>query len=156
VRPDTVELHGYPVQLGNEVAEHIEEWMREFRLIALSREAGTARLDVPDRLLQMVDALSRQYASELDEPEKRRLAAAARGERTVDLVYPVRPETEQVVTAWRDMLAEVDEYCRQEDLLTLQRPPEQIALQDWILDEFLRQLAGEPPRPWQGAHPAGG
>jgi hypothetical protein len=156
VRPDTIELRGYPVQLGNEVAEHIEEWMREFRLIALSREAGTARLDVPDRLLEMVDALTRQYAAELDEPEQRRLAAAARGDRTVDLVYPVRPETEQVVTAWQTMLGEVDEYCRKEDLLTLQRPPEQVALQDWILDEFLRQIAGESPRPWQDAQLAAG
>ena len=46
------------------------------------------------------------------------------------------------------MLAEVDEYCRAEDLLTLQRTPEQVRLQDWVCEEFLRQLHGEPPRRW--------
>jgi hypothetical protein len=46
------------------------------------------------------------------------------------------------------VLAEVDEYCRAEDLLTLQRTPEQVRLQDWIGGQFLRQLRGEPPQPW--------
>ena len=46
------------------------------------------------------------------------------------------------------MLAEVDEYCRAEDLLTLQRTPEQVRFQDWVCEEFVRQLRGEPPRPW--------
>lgn len=144
----TVVLRGYPVRLGNQVVEHIDEWMREFRLIALSRQSGTARHDVPDRLLQMVDQLTRSYASELDEPTRRREEAMSRGEATVDLEYPVRPETGQVVVGWQQMLREVDEYCRREDLLTLQRTPEQVALQDWVTEEFLRQLDGRPPRPW--------
>ena len=46
------------------------------------------------------------------------------------------------------MLAEVDEYCGSEDLLTLQRTPEQVRLQDWVCEQFLRQLRGEPPEPW--------
>lgn len=149
----TVVLRGYPVRLGNQVVEHIDEWMREFKLIALSREAGTARHEVPDRLLEMVDQLTRSYASELDEPTRRREEAAARGESTVDLEYPVRPETEQVIVGWQQMLLEVDEYCRREDLLTLQRTPEQVALQEWVTEEFLRQLEGRPPRPWSETSP---
>ena len=146
----TVWLLGYPVELGMSTVEHVEDWVREFKLMALGRDGGTATHDVPLRLQAMVDALTRRYAAELSEPDRVRAAAAARGEVTVDLAYPAHPgaETEQAVLGWQAMLAEVDEYCRAEDLLTLQRTPEQVRLQDWVCEEFLRQLRGEPPRPW--------
>ena len=145
----TVWLLRYPVELGMSTVEHVEDWMREFRLMALGRDGGTVTHDVPARLAAMVDALTRRYGAELSEPDRVRAAAAARGEATVDLVYPVRDdEGEAVVRGWQAMLAEVDEYCRAEDLLTLQRTPEQVRLQDWVCEQFLRQLRGEPPEPW--------
>ena len=145
----TVRLLRYPVELGMSTVEHVEDWMREFRLMALGRDGGTATHDVPVRLQAMVDALTRRYAAELSEPDRVRAAAAARGQATVDLVYPVTDDDgEQVVRGWQAMLAEVDEWCRTEDLLTLQRTPEQVAFQDWVCQEFVRQLRGEPPRPW--------
>ena len=147
-RPTTVWLLGYPVALGMSTVEHIEDWMREFKLMSLAQDGPTASHSVPARLQTMVDTLRRRYATELSEPDRLRSAAAGRGDATVDLPYPVPPEAEAVVTAWRAMLAEVDEYCRAEDLLTLQRSPEQVRLQEWVCDEFLRQLRGEPPRPW--------
>lgn len=151
---ETIVLLGYPAELGAQVAEHVQEWVREFQLLGLARQSGTAHDDVPDRLMQLVDQLSHRYASELDGPERRRNEAIARGEPTVDLVYPVRPETEQVVVAWREMLLEVDEYCARRQLLTLQRTPEQVALQDWVTEEFLRQIHGQPPRAWAEVAPA--
>ena len=145
----TVWLLRYPVELGMSTVEHVEDWMREFRLMALGRDGGTARHDVPVRLQAMVDALTRRYGAELSEPDRVRAAAAARGQATVDLAYPVRDDDgEAVVRGWQVMLAEVDEWCRTEDLLTLQRTPEQVAFQDWVCEEFVRQLRGEPPRPW--------
>jgi hypothetical protein len=146
----TVWLLRYPVELGMSTVEHIEDWLREFKLMALGRDDGTARQDVPARLQEMVDLLTRRYARELSEPDRVRAAAAARGQATVDLAYPTSDvaEGEAVVRGWQAMLGEVDEYCRAEDLLTLQRTPEQIRLQDWVCDQFLRQLRGEPPEPW--------
>ena len=146
--PPTVELRGYPVELGTSTVEHVEDWMREFRLMALSQQQGTAEQEVPVRVQAMVDQLTRRYAAELSPADRARAAAAARGQSTVDLSYPVRPETEATVLGWQALLAEVDEYCRSQDLLTLQRSPQQVCLQDWICEEFLRQLRGEPPRPW--------
>jgi hypothetical protein len=148
VTTETVWLLRYPVELGSSVEEHVHEWMREFTLIRLGQLSGTSKHDVPARLQAMVEQLTRQYATELAEPHRLRAAAAARGETHVDLPYPVRPETEQVVVTWQRMLDDVDEFCRTEDLLTLQRSPAQKALNDWVLQEFLRQLRGEPPRPW--------
>jgi hypothetical protein len=147
----TVWLLGYPVELGMSTVEHIEDWMREFQLMALATEEGAARHDVPARLQDMVRALTRRYASELSEPDRVRAAAAARGDATVDLAYPAHADAEGAVVGWQRMLAEVDDYCRAEDLLTLQRTPEQVRLQDWICEEFLRQLHGEAPRPWSRA-----
>ncbi len=144
----TVWLLGYPVELGMSTVEHVEEWMREFKLMALSRAEGTATHDVPARLQAMVAALTSRYAAELSVADRLRAAAAARGDATVDLPYPVLPETEQTVRGWQAMLREVDDYCRAEDLLTLQRRPQQVRLQDWMCEEFLRQLRGEAPRPW--------
>jgi len=146
----TVWLLRYPVELGMSTVEHIEDWLREFKLMALGRDDGTARQDVPVRLQEMVDMLTRRYAQELSEPDRVRAAAAARGQAAVDLAYPTSDvaEGEAVVRGWQAMLDEVDEYCRAEDLLTLQRTPEQIRLQDWVCDQFLRQLRGEPPEPW--------
>ena len=148
----TVWLLGYPVELGTSTVEHVEDWVREFKLMALGREEHTSTHDVPVRLRAMVDMLTRRYAAELSEPDRVRAAAAARGLETVDLAYPTRDGEEgaAVVRGWQAMLAEVDEYCRAEDLLTLQRTPEQVRLQDWICEQFLRQLDGEPPQPWTG------
>jgi hypothetical protein len=146
----TVWLLRYPVELGMSTVEHVEDWMREFRLMALGRDGGTTAHDVPARLAAMVDALTRRYGAELSEPDRVRAAAAARGEATVDLAYRTTdgPEGEAAVRGWQAMLAEVDEYCRAEDLLTLQRTPEQVRLQDWVCEQFLRQLRGEAPEPW--------
>ena len=144
----TVVLRGYPVELGLSVAEHVEDWMREFALMALARGAGTTGHEVPQRLQDMVRDLSGRYARELSAPDRARAAAAARGDAAVDLVYPVREESARAALAWRELLREVDHYCAAEELLTLQRSPEQVALVDWLTDEFVRQSAGEPPRPW--------
>ena len=149
--PDQVVLRGYPVELGVSVAEHVEEWLREFSLMALGREAGTVGHEVPERLQEMVRHLTGRYARELSEPERERARAAAAGLVAVDLVYPLRPESAAAAVAWRDLMHEVDRYCAAEELLTLQRTPEQVALGAWVTDEFVRQAAGEPPRPWGDA-----
>jgi hypothetical protein len=146
--PKSVRLVGYPVQLGLELASHVEDWMREFQLMGLAQREGTARHDVPDQLQEMVRYLTTQYDGELSGPDRERAEAARRGEETVDLVYPVLPATGRTVLAWQQMTSAVDEFCRFEALLTLQRTREQVAFSDWVCGEFLRQLAGEPPVPW--------
>ena len=149
----TVWLLGYPVELGMSTVEHVEDWVREFKLMALGRQDQTSGSDVPARLQAMVELLTRRYAADLSEPDRVRAAAAARGLDTVDLAYPAgdAAEGEAAVRGWQAMLAEVDDYCRAEDLLTLQRTPEQVRLQDWVCEQFVRQLHGEPPQPWTPA-----
>ncbi len=59
-------------------------------------------------------------------------------------------ETPDLVASVQDLLVEVDDYCRNGDLLTLAAPADVTALRDWTMSELLRQFAGEPPTPWSG------
>ena len=47
-------------------------------------------------------------------------------------------------------LLEVDDYCRRGTLLALAAPAEVVALREWTLEEFLRQLDGQQPVRWSG------
>jgi hypothetical protein len=154
VTEDRIWLIGYPVSVGLAVAEHVQDWVREFKLMGLAQQSGMSQHPVPQQLQKTVDWLTRTYATALSEPDRLRAAAAARGDATVDLPFPKQPGGDRVVRGWQQLLADVDDYCRHEQLLTLERTPSMVALNDWIADEFTRQLAGKPPIPWH-CWPAG-
>ncbi len=143
-----VVLRDYPVRLGARQSEHLDEGLREFQLLALADPSVTR--DVPGRLMELVEMLYTRYAGDLEGPLATREAALARGDATVDVRYPVPEGAADIVRAWQVVMAEVDEFCRSGDLLSLARPPEVRQLHEWSTEEFLRQLAGEPPRPWTG------
>jgi glycine/D-amino acid oxidase-like deaminating enzyme len=95
--------------------------------------------------------LRSRYSTALDEPERRKLEAFNRGEERVDLEYAVMPGAVEHVQQWQAVLAEMDAYCRDEQLLTLATPREIAELQAWVLQEFVRQLDGGDPTPWAGS-----
>ncbi|MGN6523845.1 MAG: hypothetical protein ACTHMZ_11705 [Actinomycetes bacterium] len=144
--PAAVTLLQFPVELGMASRQHVSDWMREFLLIEIG--GATDEHPIPQQLRETVHHLSTTYQDELDEPERRLLAAADWGDRTVDLVYPLAPESVEVVSGWEQLLLVVDEYCRTEHLLTLRRSPALVALQRWITEEFTRQAQGEAARSW--------
>ncbi|MGH9076114.1 MAG: hypothetical protein ACRDY0_01440 [Acidimicrobiales bacterium] len=151
-----VRLVSLPVQVWSRAHEHGEELVREFTLIAASEPPDRAH-EVPARLMSLVDQLTQDYA-ELNTDQEGTLArAAADGVAEVDLAYRVPPGAAQAVVDLGAMLDEADRYCRAgEHLLTLAAPAESLAFRRWYLDEFTRQIAGEPPLPWPrwiAAHP---
>lgn len=141
-----VRLVDYPVRLGIRAREQFEALRRECQLLVLS--GVTERSRAPQRLVDMAEEISKRFAVELVEPERRKLAAFQRGADTVDLDYHVPASTEQVVRDWQAVLEEMDRFCAAESLLTLQAPPDVARLRRWVLEEFHRQLAGAAPRPW--------
>ena len=48
------------------------------------------------------------------------------------------------------LMTEADEFCRQQHMLALARPQLLIDFARWYLDEFTRQVTGQPPRAWDG------
>lgn len=143
----TVRLVGVPVRVLEATRRHHDELMHEFSLLAVQENHAD---DVPKRMLELIDTLGRQYAATSDQSDAQVNAAIERGDVTVDVIYEVAEHVVDAANRLGALMDEADEFCKREQMLTLQRPPIAKEFADWYLDEFRRQIAGEPPRPWDG------
>ena len=141
-----VTLVDFPLQVGIKARQHRESLLREFAIIAAG---GGDRADVPKRLLEIAKLHEDRYAGLNPEADERIDAAIkARAEFiTLDLDVPERVKGD-VTTDVGPLLREVDEYCRNGSLLTLQPSDEVRAFWAWMLIELVRQLSGAKPRSW--------
>jgi hypothetical protein len=154
-----VHLIGLPVVLFLRTREHHDELVREFTLMAI-RESVTelakpgARTVLPARLRELIDILGRRFEASTSRADIDFQVAVERGDTTVDLTYQVRAdlaaELVTEVTSRTALMDDADEFCRQERLLTLPRDAGMVAFTTWYNREFLRQLDGLPPTPWDG------
>lgn len=142
-----------PVPLYQESRERHEGLLRELALLALREEEAPAA--VPKRLLAFGEDLRQRYGGLTGSAQDVLDAAVERGDATVDLDYEVPPAAADVAEAYLALLDEVDEYCREGDLLTLAPHEGIVAFRRWFLGEFVRQPRGEPPRPWSELVPGG-
>ena len=141
-----VDIVGLDMKAWQDTAEHHDELFREFALI-LSRDA-TPGHDVPSRLLALVEELGARYAGFGLGAQQALDEAVAMGTPMVDLHYDMPRAVRDDCVHFEQLLAEADDYCRQGELLTLAPPPESIAFRNWFLEEFVRQIDGEPPMTW--------
>jgi hypothetical protein len=141
-------LRNFPLRVWHRQQEYTHDLLREFQLLTSGREPGVH--DVPAKLLAVADEFLTKYGSYSTRLAEDRLAALRRGEVTMDSTVPLPAETPQLVDSVRELLLEVEDYCRRGDLLTLAAPPDITALREWTLGEMLRQYAGKPPTPWSG------
>lgn len=140
-----VRLVGFPLAVFARSQEHYEELMREFQLLAIDPEP---RKDTPRKLIDLVDELTRTYGGMNAGTEAARDAALERGEETIDLTFQVPPSVAEACVHLGQMLDAADEFCREDQLLTLAAPDEAVAFRRWYLAEFPAQLAGAAPTPW--------
>jgi hypothetical protein len=146
-----VELRRLPVELQARAAEHAQELQREFVLIAGGLQHSEAPSTLPRRLLDLVEALQREYGGFTVEQEDTLEEAMRTGIPTIDLTFRVPRSAAQAAVAIGQMLDEADDYCREgRHLLTLATPPDLVAYRRWYLEQFVDQIAGCPPRPWEG------
>ena len=146
----TVRFPQLPVPMHARTSEHSDELMREFTYIR-AQSADPDAASVPAKLLDLVDELQGRYSgftagsqAELDE-------AMASGQETIDLEYTVPADVGAACIHLNELLDAADDYCREGDvLLTLATPDDLVAYRRWFLEEFVRQTAGEAPRPWSG------
>ena len=143
-----VRLLNVPLRLLAASREHHDEVMREFAMLALDEGLGSH--PVPTRMLELIDILGRRYGAASERPDAEVDAALARGDISIDLVYHVPDHVTEAAAQLEALMAEADEFCRQRQMLALARPPLQVQFARWYLDEFRRQIAGEPPQPWDG------
>jgi hypothetical protein len=147
----TVRLIGLPIALFLRAREHHDELIREFTLMAI-RSNGTSAdgVELPPRLRELVDILGRRFGASTSRADMERDAAIERGDATVDLTYQVPASLGDDLTMLTQLMDDADEFCRMETLLTLPRDPSMVAFGHWYNNEFLRQIDGLPPTPWNG------
>jgi hypothetical protein len=144
-----------PVALWRQSAEHSDELIREFTLIATGTASGEAGHAVPHRLVQLVEEVTTQYGGFSEENEQRLQNAAAAGEAEIDLDYTLPSGVDAAVDRLGELLDAADDYCRGgEHLLTLATPPDQVHFRRWFLGEFSRQARGAEPVAWPDYTPA--
>lgn len=141
-----VRLLGVPVNLWQKTSAHQDAIQREFDIV----RASLPTQSTPHRLLDLIRDLDARFG-EFGEGARQEVASAVKqGKRQVDLTYLVPTAAAHAARTVKEMLAEVDAYCRAgEHLLTLATPDDQIAFRNWALGEFIRQIEhGLEPLPW--------
>ena len=144
----SIRLIDFPIALSTLAGRHYEALQREFALIHFSDEA--TRASVPARLLEVADRTRQALAAGEVISREQFAASMERGDRaiTVDLRMP-----RSAGTAMADLLTllvEADDFCREGDLITIAMPDDCRAFREWFLNEFVRQIRGEPPTAWRG------
>jgi anti-anti-sigma factor len=142
-----VELKGVPLDVHLRVDEHNATLSRELALVHAADPDGAA----PARLLWLTRELAERYEAFSAPPELTMADAAHGSTAMIDLRFEVPADAVEVVQGMGPLLDEVDEFCRNGELLTLVTPPESAAYRRWFYSEFAAQLRGEAPTPWSPA-----
>lgn len=141
-----VDIRDAPVQLLWQTRFRVRDVRREMLLLTLQ---GVEPDGVPHRLIEIAGAVDALNVAVLVEDETLE-AALHREDELITLHYEVPRAAGPACKSLADLLDETDAYCRSAQLLTLAATPPERALRRWFLDEFDRQVRGEPPQPWPG------
>jgi hypothetical protein len=144
-----VRLLNVPVRVLAVGRQQHDELMHEFAVLAVSLED---RSSVPARMLDLIDTLGTRYGQAADRPDSLVDEAIASGKDSVDITYLVPAHVVSAADALERIMDEADEFCRSEQMLALGRSDVQKRFAAWYLQEFRRQVAGEPAQPWDGPY----
>jgi len=150
----TVQVLRFPLPVSARSTQHFDEVMREFALITLDTERAREKTDsarrVPERLLALVDELTKNFSAFTAAVTADREEAAARGDQEIDLIYHVPASAAEACHQLEALLEEVDDFCRSgQHLITLATSPESLAFRQWYLSEFTGQIEkGRTPVSW--------
>lgn len=143
----TVRLLGMPVDVFVHYRIWYDEMRRELRILALTHGGDYPVANELSELTLRVEQERRQ-AGGVDQLD----AALFAGRDRVDLAYHVPVSAPATMTRLRELLEEVDDFCAEQQMLTLTPSPQQVELRSWYLGEFERQASGEDPVPWPGSY----
>ncbi|WP_110181230.1 ATP-binding protein [Nocardioides solisilvae] len=138
----TVRLIDVDLKLFLSVLTQYNNLRRELRLLALAHEAD---YPLARDLSHMFATFERQFPPAMLD----RVAQTLRsGDHRADLTFQASPESAHIFGTMLEMFDLADAFCRAQRLLSLARSPEQRLLQEWLLDQFMRQVQGDAPAPW--------
>lgn len=117
---------------------------RELRLLAVSHVHD---YPLAAELSSVFTAFERQLPpSTLAHAEARLRESGA----VADLTFTAAARSSQVFGTMLEVMDLADSFCRSQRLLSMARTPEQVAMQTWMLEQFMAQSEGAAPVPWTG------
>ena len=147
-----VEVHllGLPLRVRARLSRHVEGLLRELVLVRIGEQRGSDT-SLPGRLLKLAAELETTYAPYRAQHAQDMEDALAAGVEFFDVTYLAPKASAGYIQHLQEVLEEADDFCRAEQhLLTLPACEELVAFRRWLFGEIVRQLAGQPPRPWHG------
>jgi len=113
-------LRDYPLRLWAPQQEHVDEVLREFRLLLDGAESGAS--SAPRQLVDLAQMFSDRFGPLIDELTAVRQVRLDAGADRMDWRVPLPASTPSLVRQIDAVWELVDEYCRGADLLALARP----------------------------------
>jgi anti-sigma regulatory factor (Ser/Thr protein kinase) len=138
-----VTLGDVPTDLLLAAKAHIDALIREFALLA-SGAAGGATSPVPQELSALIERVVGNFSEARQSIKKQALRAAERNEPRTQLKLFLPLAAAEAGLEYLAALEEVDSYCRNERMLTLETPPAHKLFRTWYVQELvtgLRQAA---------------
>jgi hypothetical protein len=139
-----IRLIDYPVLLAVKQQQQTAEMMREFQLIIL----GEPETHVLHEVVEFAATMWADWGEALTGPREELERAVASGQPYTELRYPVLPDSRANILRYARLMERAEDYCRSGELISLAASPDVYALRRWLVEEFVRQHDGEPPRPW--------
>lgn len=143
-------LRDFPLRVWARSRQHNDEVLREFTLMLDGERTGQASHHAPRALLELADMFTHSFGPVLDPMYAARDRALREGRDRMDSEVALVAGTPELLARVREVLDDVDDYCRNGDLLTLERSPESRRLFDWTAAELVTQYSGGDPSPWPG------
>lgn len=140
-----VSLLGVPVTAMTRTQAFYDELFREFRLVV---ESGSPNDAIHSRLLALVDEVGTRFGGFTTGVEAAWRRAVEDKAASVDLHFEVPEDLAALCERYDRLLDEADAFCRAGALMTLAATNEALAVRKWLLDEFVRQLAGDSAVAW--------
>jgi hypothetical protein len=147
-----VRLLGIPVALFRRAVAYQEELERECALAVMRPDPSAPGVDTARSLLRIATALRRD--EQALEPETELEAAEVRGVTVIDLDLTLPRGLIRQIKEFQAALDVAEELCGRGEMLTIVPAPDVSAFRRWYLDEIVRQLGDNEPRPWGGADTA--
>jgi anti-sigma regulatory factor (Ser/Thr protein kinase) len=134
-----VTLGDVPTELLVAAKGHIDSLIREFALLA-SGAAGGATSPVPRELMALIERVVGNFSEARQSIKKQALRAAERGEPRTQLTLHLPLSAAEAGLAYLAALNEVDTYCRNEQMLTLETPPAHRLFRSWYVEGLVEGL----------------
>jgi anti-sigma B factor antagonist len=144
------ELHevlilGLPLELHRRARDHQATLQRELDLVAAAHDPESA----PARLRALSEQMTRRFSDLTEDPSNQLETALESGGGTLDLRVELPADAADAVEILDRALDEVEDFCREGQLLTLLTPPDAVAYRRWFLRQVTTQLRRGPPVRWE-------